>query len=88
MSNTLHVTSGGWETPGEIFSAAAVADTPPQYWGDTTLWAKINALADRTPPLVRIEGPTERLPQWESPVDLNHFVIKALSNRPNAGDSQ
>jgi hypothetical protein len=45
------------------------------------LWAKINALADRNPPLVRIEGPAERLPQWESTVDLNSFRIKIVSNR-------
>ncbi len=51
------------------------------------MWAKINALADRTPPLVRIEGPAERLPLWKSTVDLNHFRIKALLNKPNAGDS-
>jgi hypothetical protein len=87
-SLALEVIRGGCKTPGEIFSAVAAADTPPQYWGDTTLWAKINALADRTPPLVRIEGPAERLPQWNSSVDLNHFRIKSLLNKPNAGDSQ
>jgi hypothetical protein len=37
----------GCETPSEIYSTVAAADTPPQFWGDTTLWAKINALADR-----------------------------------------
>ena len=66
----------------------AAADTPPQYWGDITLWAKINALADRRPPLVRIEGPAERLPQWKSPLDLKHFRVKALSNTPAAGGPQ
>jgi len=78
----------GCETPGTVFSSVAAADTPPQFWGDTTLWAKINALADRKPPLVRIEGPTERLPQWESTVELNSFRIKSLPNKPDAGDSQ
>ncbi len=68
----------GCETPGKIFAAAAAADTPPQFWGDTTLWAKINGLADRVPPLVQIEGPAPRLPQWESPVPLMAFRIKAL----------
>lgn len=68
----------GCETPGKIFSAVAAADSPPQFWGDITLWAKINALADRHPPLVRIEGPVERLPQWESTVDLKQFKITSL----------
>jgi hypothetical protein len=54
----------GNHTPREIFKAVAIAETPPQYWGDTTLWAKINGLAERNPPLVRIEGPNGKLPQW------------------------
>lgn len=70
----------GCETPDKIFAAVAAADTPPQFWGDTTLWAKINGLADREPPLVQIEGPMERLPQWESQVSLKEFKIKALPN--------
>lgn len=76
----------GCRTPAEIFSTVAAADTPPQYWGDITLWAKINALADREPPLVGIEGPGERLPQWESTVDLKDFRIDGLQPRvgPNA----
>ena len=70
----------GCDTPGKIFASVAAADTPPQFWGDTTLWAKINGLADRVPPLVQIEGPTDRLPQWESHVSLKEFKIKALPN--------
>ncbi len=71
----LEAISAGCETPGGIFRAAAAADTPPQFWGDTTLWAKINGLAERRPPLVRIEGPAQRLPQWESPLALDSFRI-------------
>ena len=63
----------GCETPGKIFKSVAAADTPPQFWGDTTLWAKINE-----PPLVSIDGPTDRLPQWESELSLNDFTIKVL----------
>jgi len=74
---------GGCETPGRIFASVAAADTPPQFWGDTTLWARINGLADRVPPLVRIEGPADRLPQWESRVSLDSFRIMALPNRPS-----
>lgn len=67
----------GCETPSTIFTSVAAADTPPQFWGYTTLWAKINGLAAREPPLVRINGPTDRLPQWESTVSLSDFTIMA-----------
>ena len=79
---------GGCETTGEIFSSVAAGDTPPQFWGDTTLWAKINALADREPPLVRIEGPSERLPQWESTVALRDFRIRSLPTHDVSAFSQ
>jgi len=77
----------GCELPGEIFRAVAAADTPPQYWGDITLWAKINALAECDPPLVQIEGPTPRLPQWEGVADLQQFRVKSMwsgAGRPGA----
>ena len=74
----------GCETPGKIFASVAAADTPPQFWGDTTLWAKINALAEREPPLIRIDGPVDRLPQWESDLRLKDFRISALPNQPHA----
>jgi hypothetical protein len=83
----LEAVLNGCETPGEIFSTVAAADTPPQFWGDITLWAKINALADRNPPLVGIEGPSERLPQWKSTVDLESFRIKSLAIKPDTGAS-
>ncbi len=81
---TLALTAlrAGSITPAEVFASVAAADSPPQFWGDTTLWAKINGLADRVPPLVRIEGPTERLPQWESNVSLTDFTIKAVEVSP------
>lgn len=69
----------GNETPGSIFTFVASADTPPQYWGDTTLWAKINGLADRRPPIVQIDGPAERLPKWESELSLSDFKITVQS---------
>lgn len=65
----------GNNTPLEIFRAVADRDTPPQYWGDITLWKIINQLADHEPPLVRIEGPLPRLPQWEGIADLDSFLI-------------
>lgn len=75
----LEAVRSGCVTPREIFSAVAAADTPPQYWGDITLWAKINALADRRPPLVQIEGPEARLPQWKSSVKLEDFRIRSVA---------
>jgi hypothetical protein len=65
----------GCRTPAEIFAFASSRETPPQFWGDITLWAKINGLADREPPLVRIQGPGRRLPQWEGVADLTQFQI-------------
>jgi hypothetical protein len=79
-SLALAAIRGGCQTPGKIFASVAAADTPPQFWGDTTLWVKINGLADRIPPLVQVEGPSERLPQWESPLSMEEFKIKALPN--------
>lgn len=79
-SLTIRAIRVGCETPYQIFESVAAADTPPQFWGDTTLWAKINGLSDRVPPLVQIEGPMDRLPQWESQVSLQKFKIKALPN--------
>lgn len=71
----LEAIRSGCKTPAEIFSSASAQETPPQYWGDITFWAKINGLADRKPPLVRIEGPTARLPQWEGIADLKRFRV-------------
>ncbi|HNQ34464.1 MAG TPA: hypothetical protein PKN80_00145 [bacterium] len=69
----LEAVRNGKNRPREIFAAAAAGDTPPQFWGDTTLWAKINSLADKE--LVLIEGPSPRLPQWEAGLDLDRFQI-------------
>lgn len=83
----LRAIRAGCETPGKIFASVAAADTPPRFWGDITLWAKINALAEREPPFVRIDGPMDRLPQWEIEVSLNDFKIKALPNNRLVSDA-
>lgn len=75
-SLALEAIRAGCKTPDDILRSVAVAETPPQFWGDTTLWTKINGLANRVPPLVIIEGPVNRLPQWESQVPLTAFSIK------------
>jgi hypothetical protein len=80
-SLALEAVRAGLEKPGEIFRAVAANDTHPQFWGDTTLWAKINALADREPPLVRIKGPAARLPQWPGGAALAEFRIKSAPSR-------
>ena len=74
----LEAICSGLETPVDIFSFVSARETPPQYWGDITLWEKSNALADREPPLVKIEGPSPRLPQWEGLADLKLFRVHSM----------
>ncbi|NLG34331.1 MAG: DUF1835 domain-containing protein [Lentisphaerae bacterium] len=76
-SLALAAIRGGCESPVKILASVAAAETPPQFWGESMLWAKINGLADRDPPLVKIGGPGDRLPQWESDVPLEAFCIHA-----------
>lgn len=71
----LEAIRSGIESPQDIFTFVAERETPPQYWGDITLWGKINSLADREPPLVNIEGPSPQLPQWEGIDDLKLFRV-------------
>ena len=75
----------GCRSPAEILAHVSAKDTPPQFWGDITLWAKINALSDRK--LVRIEGPAERLPQWEGIADLELFRAYPVQRRTTNEDS-
>jgi len=80
----LEAIRSGCRTLSEIFSAVSARETPPQFWGDITLWEKINALADREPPMVKIEGPKNRLPQWEGIADFKRFRVYPLdSDTPN-----
>lgn len=74
----LDAIRAGCTAPPALFRAVAAADTHPQYWGDTTLWGTVNALAARTPPLVRITGPAPRLPQWPGQGDLTQFTLTAV----------
>jgi hypothetical protein len=71
----LQAVRSGLKTPGEIFIYAKTRDLHPIFWGDSTLWAKINNLATRTPPLVRLEGPVPLLPQWNQTQILGEFRI-------------
>ncbi len=77
----LEAIRSGCETSEEVFSFVSARETPPQFWGDITLWEKINALADKEPPLVRIEGPRTRLPQWEGIADLKLFLIYPMEQK-------
>jgi len=82
----LEAIRSGCETTAEVFSFVSARETPPQYWGDITLWQKINSLADRQIPLVRIEGPVSRLPQWEGTTDLKLFrLYPTEANSPGSG---
>lgn len=76
----LEVIRSGVEKPTSIFTAVAKMDSHPQYWGDTTLWAKINALADSEPPFVHIEGPAPRLPLWPGTISPDDFSVKPRIN--------
>jgi hypothetical protein len=71
----LEAIRSGCETTADVFAYVSTRETPPQFWGDITLWQKINSLADRETPLVRIEGPMPRLPQWEGLADLKLFRL-------------
>ena len=74
----LEAVRSGCRRPREIFSFVAEHDAPPQYWGDITLWAKINRLATLKPPLVKIDGPEYLLPQWGYPGGLDSFFVYPL----------
>ena len=74
----LEAVRSGCKTTSDIFKFVAAHDTSPQYWGDTTLWAKINNLATRIPPLVKIEGPLPLLPQWTYQGGLASFSVHPL----------
>ncbi|MBJ6724601.1 DUF1835 domain-containing protein [Geomesophilobacter sediminis] len=74
----LDAIRSGCHHPWEIFRHVAAHDTPPQYWGDSTLWAKINRLATLSPPLVKIEGPSGKLPQWISQGGVESYLIYPL----------
>lgn len=78
----LDAIRSGCRTPNEIYARVSAHDTPPQFWGDNILWAKINALADRK--LARIEGPSEKLPQWEGISDLKLFRIHPIETAPRS----
>ena len=71
---TLDSIRSGVDKPASILKHVAAADTPPQYWGDTTLWATINNLAIQG--LVTIQGPRGHLPQWHDDVPLHTYTIK------------
>ncbi len=71
----LEAIQSGCETPGDIFRFVAARETPPQFWGDITLWEKINTLAEQDSPLIKIQGPQPRLPQWEGIADLKQFRL-------------
>lgn len=71
----LEAIRSGSKTPSAIFRFVAAHDTHPQFWGDSTLWAKINKLATRRPPLVLLDGPKPLLPQWNARETIESFSI-------------
>jgi hypothetical protein len=83
----LDALRSGCTTPNQIFAHVAAHDTPPQYWGDITLWAKINGLAVRMPPLVRIQGPAPLLPQWDCKGKMDAFGVVLVAQGAATGQT-
>ena len=77
-SLVMEALADGHATPEAILAYVRDADGHPRYWSDFMLWAKINGLADRTPPLVKIDGPVDHLPQWEEHVSPSEFRVTAV----------
>jgi hypothetical protein len=75
----LEAVQSGCQKPGEIFAFVSARDTSPQFWGDIYLWKKINDLAACRPPLVKIEGPTSSLPQWNSQKTIGSYRVYPTS---------
>jgi hypothetical protein len=75
----LEAIRSGCRKAREIYRYVSDRETPPQYWGDITLWEKINQLSITKPPLVRINGPLPMLPQWNHKVDLDDFDITPVN---------
>ncbi len=73
----LEAIRAGCSTPDTVYRYVADHDVPPQFWGDTALWAKINGLACRDTPLIKIEGPNGRLPQWDAAGKMELYRISA-----------
>ncbi len=92
MDGTLHIIGGDIAggslaksnisgISGDVFTSVAAAETALHCWGDITLWAKINALATRKPPLVKIEGSAQKLSEWPSAIPLNSLKLKIIPNK-------
>lgn len=71
----LQAVRSGLRTPREIFIYSKAHDTHPVFWGDMTLWTKINNLATRIPPLVKLKGPIPFLPRWNDIETLRSFRV-------------
>lgn len=70
----IDAVKSGITEPLKIFRYVSEHDSSPQYWGDITLWQKINGLADRC--ILEIKGPADRLPQWfDSAFNVDEFEV-------------
>lgn len=72
---SLEAIRQGSSSPDKLFRAVAASDSHPQYWGDLTLWHKVNELAEQQPPSIRISGPANRLPLAAAPDELSEFRL-------------
>jgi hypothetical protein len=82
---SLEALEDGPMRPAALFRAVSDREARP-FFGDTTLWACLDAMSRAEPALVSIEGPGP-LPLWE-PVDIDRWLIALTSEgrRALAGD--
>lgn len=75
-SLALAAVCSGLANPQEIYHNVKSNETPPMYWGDTTLWRAINEMADCG--LLEITGPGKNLPQWEVGETITDFTVTPI----------
>jgi hypothetical protein len=71
----LQAIEHGYHRPMDIFHEIRRHECHPIYWGDSMLWEKINQLQERHPTVVKIQGPSPRLPQWGPKEALDSYLV-------------
>lgn len=69
----LEVIAEGHSKLGEIFSLVSGKEAPA-FFGDTSLWARLDEMATAEVPLLTVEGPS-RLPRWDREHDLSAWTV-------------
>lgn len=74
----LQAIDQGYHHPMDIFHEIRRNESRPIYWGDSMLWEKINRLQERHPSVIKIEGPSPRLPQWGPKEALGNYLVNRV----------